>query len=70
MKSITIPIDVPEELEELIKKRVEKIISDEITTLKMFLIARERLKLSDKDLEILENARSEAWQEWKKKYGL
>ncbi|GEM_PF-4628180 len=63
---VKVPEGVPKEVVELVRKSAETKIQKWIR----FVRAAEKLKLTEKDLELLEKAREEAWREWREKHGL
>ena len=67
----TITIDVPENVPiERIKRKIQKLITEERLKWELFEKAKEELNLTEKDLKDFEKAREEAWKGIKKKYGL
>ena len=63
---IKVPEGVPKEVVETAKKKAIRQIEEWLT----FSRAAKRAKLSEKDLELLEEAREKAWQERKDELGL
>ncbi len=67
----TITIDVPENVPiERIKRKIQKLITEERLKWELFEKAKEELNLTEEDLKDFEKAREEAWKGIKKKYGL
>lgn len=66
-----IRIKIPKEIPlHSLKRKIDELIKEEEVKWALFEKCKEKISLTEEELNELEKAREEAWKETKKKYGL